>query len=57
MCIQCENPKEIIDVPLDHIQHSAMSTRVLSVIFSMVGLDNKNENFYHIHHTCKNKNG
>jgi len=48
-------PKEIIDVPLDHIQHSAMNIHVLLVIFSMEGQDNKNENFYRIHHICKNK--
>jgi len=47
--------KEIIDVPLDHIQHSARSTLVPLVIFSMGDQDNKNENFYCIHHTCRNK--
>lgn len=46
-------PKEIINLPLDHIQHSAMNIRVLLVIFLMEDQDNKNENFYCIHHTCK----
>lgn len=47
--------KKIINVPLDHIQHSAKNNLVLLVIFSMGDQDNRNENFYCIHRTCKNK--